>query len=353
MSTILNRQRQLNVVKVVVSRTFRRWAGIIAVAALVLSACSTPGVPDLSQNSPANVPGSASEPTQAAGADQQPTYATTAQVLESVKAAEGLGSLPDSLAAGLVKSDPISLTDPYTCIAVDNPADAEHFGECTYGDPIGQRLMVVYGDSRSDMWVPALEGVAKKNGWRLQVFAKHACPAPDLQFISETNAPNEECNVYHSTAPAAIKALHPDLVIVTSISWWKLADGSVPTPAQWQDGWVTALNKLARPETRLAMIGDLPLWQNNGPRCLAAHIKAVQDCGVPVSDILPGYHAAEQAAASAVGTLYIRAVPWICADRCQPVIADTRVFNDDSHLTQSYVVYLTGALGDALQPVMA
>jgi SGNH domain (fused to AT3 domains) len=350
MTTVRNRHRQF---KVVVSRAFRSSAGIIAVAVLALSACATPGVPDLSEKSSANPPGAADASAQAQpAAAEEPTYATAAQVLESVKAAEGLQSLPDSLAAGLVKTDPISLNDSFHCYAVDNPSDAEHFGECAYGDPDSHKLMVVYGDSRSDMWAPALQGVAKNNGWGLRVFAKHGCPAPDLPFISETNAPNEKCDVYHATAPAAIKALNPDLVIVTSISWWKLADGSVPTPSQWQDGWVAALNKLSQPGTPLAMLGDLPMWLNNGPRCLAAHIKAVQECSVPVSGILPGYQDAEQAAASAAGTLYIRTVPWICADRCEPVVADTRVFNDDSHLTQSYAISLTGALGEALQPVM-
>jgi len=44
---------------------------------------------------------------------------------------------------------------------------------------------------------------------------------------------------------------------------------------------------------------------------------------------------------------------WICADRCEPVIADNRVYNDDTHLTEAYLKYLTGAVTEAVQQLLA
>jgi hypothetical protein len=237
---------------------------------------------------------------------------------------------------------------------VENPADADFFGECTYGDPNGKKVMVAYGDSHSDMWAAPLMRAAAKTGWQLRVFAKHACPAPDMPFRNpNTKTPDEKCDVFHSTAPVAVQALHPDLVIATSISDWLLADTSSPNPTQWQDGWVATLKKLAQPGTRLAMLGDIPVWSEDGPRCLAAHVSAVQECSVPVSEAAPKHLEAEQAAAAAVGALYIPTMPWICADRCEPVIADNRVYNDDTHLTEAYLKYLTGAVTEALQQLLA
>jgi hypothetical protein len=61
----------------------------------------------------------------------------------------------------------------------------------------------------------------------------------------------------------------------------------------------------------------------------------------------------EKAAAATAGAPYVDTVPWACADTCQPVVADTRVFGEGYNFTESYVVYLTGALEEAIKPALA
>jgi hypothetical protein len=337
----------------VTTSTRLRRAGTIAALALVVmasGACGTSTPKNMAETH------SATAPSTVESGDADQTYATTAQVLDAVKAAEGLQSVPASVAAALSTADWATPGKPvFDCHSVDNPTDAEIFGQCAYGDASGKKLMVLYGDSHTDMWSPSLNRLAQKYGWKLRVFGMHACPAPDLQYYNPaTNTSNEKCDEFHSTALAAIQALHPDLVVVSSASAWQLADQSRPTSAQWQDGLVATLNKLAQPGTRLAVIGDMPSWSTDDERCLAAHVDAVQECSAAVSDATSrGNFDAEQAAAGAVGALFISTVPWVCADRCEPVIADTRVFQGVSHLSRSYVLYLTGALGEAMRPALA
>jgi hypothetical protein len=104
----------------------------------------------------------------------------------------------------------------------------------------------------------------------------------------------------------------------------------------------------------MAMIGDFPVWPTNDARCLAGSANAVQLCSAATADVVSTMNLdAERSAAAAAGLLYVPTVPWICAERCEPVIADTRVFASTTHMTQSYAAYLTGALGEALQPVLA
>jgi hypothetical protein len=80
---------------------------------------------------------------------------------------------------------------------------------------------------------------------------------------------------------------------------------------------------------------------------------AVQKCSVPISEGMPsGNLYAERLAASTAGALYIPTTPWVCEDRCEPVIADIRVYQDRFHFTNSYTVYLTGAVADALKPAL-
>jgi hypothetical protein len=338
--------------RVGVSANLRR-AATIAILALVVMASGACGSSPLKNMAETQ---SATTPSPVDGGDAKQSYPTTAQVLDAVKAAQGLQSVPASVVAALSTQDWATPGKPvFDCHAVDNPTDAEIFGQCAYGDSSGQKLMILYGDSHTDMWSPSLNRLAQQFGWKLRVFGMHACPAPDLQYYNPaTGTTNQKCDQFHSTALAAIQALHPNLVVVSSASAWQLADLSRPTSDQWQDGLVASLNKLTQPGTRLAVIGDIPTWSTDDERCLAAHIDAVQECSTEVADATSrGNYGAEQAAASAVGALYIPTVPWVCADRCEPVIADTRVFQGASHLSRSYVLYLTGALGEAMRPALA
>lgn len=326
-----------------------RAAALMAVVAVVLSACST-------SKAPAVPPG--------ASANQGRTVATTAQVLEAVKAAQNIDTLPDSVGYFLTKADWPMAMGHFNCHEVDArevglPADLLHpsiseFGQCAAGAEHGTKLMVTFGDSRAGMWGAALEGIAAKDGYQLRTFHMGDCAPLDLHFFSyEKHTPDQDCSRFRPSAIAAIRKLHPDLVIVTAFSTHVLADGSQPTATQWETGWESTLRELAQPGTRLVMLGDIPDWETDDAHCLAAHVTAVQKCSVPRAEGVPsGNLGAEQAAAAATGALYIPTVPWVCAERCEPVIADTRVYQDRFHFTNSYTVYLTGAVGEALQPAL-
>ncbi len=214
--------------------------------------------------------------------------------------------------------------------------------------------MVIFGDSRADMFSAPLERIAAKKGWKLRIFGFGGCEIEDLEILSDqTNAPNKECDVFRSAAISRIQALHPNLVIATSAGDKKLVDGTVPTAAQLRDAWESTFHKLAQPGTRLATIGPIPSWPNDDARCLAAHERNVQACSIATAEVVTNEYEAPQAAAAAAGATFVGPRPWVCADRCEPVIADIRVYRERYHFSATYAVYLAGALSEALQPAMA
>ena len=335
----------------IVTSALRSSAGMIAAAAVVLSACSTSHPPTAPQG---------------AWGDPGRTVATTAQVLDAVKAAQNINDLPNSVGF-LTKADwwPMA-TGRFDCHQVHpheanlpanivDPSRASEFGQCAAGAEHGTKLMVAFGDSGAGMWGAALEGVAANNGYQLRTFHMANCPPLDLHFFSyEKHMPDDQCYQFRQSAIAAIRNLHPDLVIVASSSIHRLADLSWPTAARWQEGLESTFRELTQPGTRLAMFGDIPEWDKDNAHCLAGHVMGVQKCSVPISEGTPsGNLGAEQAAASAAGALYIPTMPWVCANRCEPVIADIRVYQDRFHFTNSYAKYLTGAVGEALQPALS
>ena len=150
-----------------------------------------------------------------------------------------------------------------------------------------------------------------------------------------------------------IRKLHPQLVVTASHAGHRLANGDWPTTSQWQNAWVSTIQKLAQPDTRVAILGAIPNWDNNDARCLAAHTRDVQACSTELANAVSPYFDAEKAAAAAAGAQYVDTVPWVCAEKCQPVIADNIVYYNPYHFTKEYADYLSGAVADALKPVMS
>jgi hypothetical protein len=326
-------------------RIASQWFAIIAFT-ILMTACSPQGGTNQS---------SGLSPTPGPTRNSQ-KFATTAEVLQAVAAAQNMTTVPDSVATTLSKEDNDPPKGFFDCKEVSpaaNPSNASGFGQCAWGDKNSTRLMVLYGDGHGAMWTAALAGVAAKDGWQLREFSLGGCPVPDLSFWSyETNSPNTACDAFHATALDAIKALHPAFVVATAAWGKRLADNTMPSADQWQQGWASTIGKLVQPGTKVAVLGDIPAWANSDAHCLSAHLDSVQECSAPASTATSHAVAPEQAAASAAGAQYIATTPWVCGDRCEPVIADTRVYTNEYHFTQSYAKYLTGALSEALQPLL-
>jgi hypothetical protein len=65
------------------------------------------------------------------------------------------------------------------------------------------------------------------------------------------------------------------------------------------------------------------------------------------------YNDADREAARKTGSYYIDVLPWFCTSICPAVIGNMVVYGAHDHITNQYAAYLTNALQDALQPIMA
>ncbi len=326
---------------------------LLATAAALVAACSTYSGGDM----PTYQPNTALPGAGASDLSRQ-TYATTAEVLAAVAAAQHIQELPRKalyqLKALAREHGPDGPENCFDKRRVTAPVSNAQFGECAYGDPNGTTQVVLYGDSRAAMWAATLERVAAISGWQVRVFAKNGCPVADLQFLdNERRTPDVDCDTFHRTAVEEIRKMHPQLVVTASNAGHRLADGEMPTPEQWQDGWSSAYRKLSELGTKLATLGAIPTWADNDAQCVAAHIDDVQACSTERQNAVTPYFDAEKAAATAAGAAYLDTVPWVCAEKCQPVIADIVVYYNPFNFTTQYAEYLSGAVAEALRPAMA
>ena len=283
------------------------------------------------------------------------SVASANQVSEALNAAQSITHVPADLTPKLSNQNDIEVLNNGDCSAQYTAPhvgiDALHFGECTYGDPTGTRLLDIFGDAHAGMWLTAIRDAAERTGWQVRIFYLPACPAPDLTFYSvATHSPNDACNRFRTAAIAAIRTTHPAMVVVTSASLQHVTRDLLVTPAQWEAGYSRTLSLLKMPGTQLVVMGDIPYLTRDDPVCLAAHESDVQACATPLSvaetDVLTS---AEQQAATANGAEYINPAPWICSHICEPIVGNIRVYNDQYDLSATYAKSLSGVVQTALE----
>jgi peptidoglycan/LPS O-acetylase OafA/YrhL len=275
---------------------------------------------------------------------------TIAEVIKEVAEAQKITSLPGDITPALTDS-----TDRAWPGAPDGPchklaggAALGRRGSCLFGDSRSHKLMIVYGDSHAGMWESALQAIAVRDHWSLRVFALPSCPPEELTFV-DFGRVNTMCAAFHLAAMAAIRALHPKLLVLTGQT---LGEQSAPgvfyTTSQWKAGLVRTIDALKENGTSIVVLGNIPQWTEDDADCLAAHETSVQECMVPRKQGVPANAAGEVEAARATGVGYINPTPWVCARICVPVAGDIRIFYDKYHFTKTYTMHLSGALQQAL-----
>jgi hypothetical protein len=277
------------------------------------------------------------------------------QLRESLKAAQSITHVPADLTPKLSNLNDIEVLDNGDCPAHSTAPnvgiDALHFGECTYGDPTGARLLDIFGDGLAGTWLTAIRDAAERTGWRVRVFYLPACPAPDLTFYSvDTESPNYACNKFRTAAIAAIRQTHPAMVVVTSSTLQHVTRHLLVTSAQWRAGYSKTLSLLKMSGTQLVVMGDIPYLTKDDPVCLEAHESDVQACATPLSVAETGvWTSAEKQAAKANRARYINPAPWICSKICEPIVGNIRVYNDEYDLSATYAKSLSGVVQTALK----
>jgi len=212
--------------------------------------------------------------------------------------------------------------------------------------------MVIYGDSHAAMWFKALNLMAVIDHWKLVYLGKGDCPANDLPYDNPTGfgAPDSTftpCNEWHRFAIDRIRALRPDLVVITE-EFRGRPDGASYTHQQWTAGLERTIRELGVPAGEVAIVGNIPSLPESGPQCLARNPDRVQACSAPLVHYVAGYNQAEEKAAAAVRASYVDVIPWFCSSTCTAVIGRYEVYYDDYHVSEAYAQYLSAVLGQAL-----
>jgi len=275
---------------------------------------------------------------------------TPAQVAQIVHLAPGIERLPGDLTPSLdrVQDDwggpPTACSPDFSQTSV--PA-------CVFGAVHGSHTLVLYGDSHAQMWFASMDRVATASGWRLVVLGKGACPPVALPVgeppgYGPPGRAFAQCAQWNQFALHRIRALHPDLVVISQDA--ELAPGGIAYPPdQWGAATEDLVRSLPVPATRVVIIGNIPQKAIGGPQCLSVNPTSVQQCSGP-NDVahFVDASAGEQRAAADSGARYIDVTPWFCSTTCTAVIGRYLPYWDCCHVTSAYSVALSQVLAESI-----
>ncbi len=151
--------------------------------------------------------------------------------------------------------------------------------DCVYGDPNGSFTIALVGDSHAAHWFPAVETIAKANGWRLLVFTKASCVFVDLPIYSPIlKRQYTECEAWRPVVVQRLIEARPDLTIVSSDRWLPTEIKRDSDPTRQGEAMARLLNQIPG---AIAILGDTPASRVDVPVCLSQHADDISKCATP------------------------------------------------------------------------
>jgi peptidoglycan/LPS O-acetylase OafA/YrhL len=206
---------------------------------------------------------------------------------------------------------------------------------CQFGDPQGSKRMVVFGDSHSAMWIPALTANANKAQWQFMPVVKEACSYTDYIGIPKRN----QCTDWYAWAKGTIKNLHPDLIVM-----------SVYVLPGWERGVQQIVTELKALGARVLLLSDAPGVNVASVDCLLTKNASQGTC---VWNERPVYRTADKTAQSIAersNIEFVKTSQWFCYQQsCPSIIHSTVAYADVGHITGTYARYLAPDLNPYLK----
>ena len=266
-----------------------------------------------------------------------------------IAAGAALVTVPPGLTPSLAAAA-TDYPDDGNCLAPgDQPSIAYSIGMgCeNRGDLEGAKTVVLFGDSHAQSWYDALNVVAHQRHWKLLVYAKSNCGAPD----GEVTADGGVCDRWREQVFTRMAELSPAMVVMSSLHHGLAPAGVTGNADQaWAAGWLATVQKVKATGAKPVLIEDSPFPRTNVLNCLNASPEAVASCNPKrAAAVNRSRQDAIRRMADANGVQVVETTPWFCTDTvCPAIVGGIPVYRDTNHITATYSAFLGTVLGKEL-----
>ncbi len=224
--------------------------------------------------------------------------------------------------------------------------DTGHFATqvvpCALGNPTGERLAVLLGDSIGVQWSPAVSEVFPSPEWQILVLTKSACAIVDKTWhYNKAGGDYTVCTEWRNMVLDYIDMIAPDVLIIGSSATYNF------TATDWVDGTTRVLQRVAPSVGHVVLIAGTPHLSFDGPSCLEDPwrfsfrlINGDRECEEAMtetrSDVVANY--LRQSASGFVNVGVVELGGLVCPDgRCAAQTPDgVVIFRDEKHITASF-----------------
>ncbi|MDF2573183.1 MAG: acyltransferase [Agromyces sp.] len=227
-------------------------------------------------------------------------------------------------------SPAIYFTDP-PCFAEDSRVRS-----CDFGTRDSTVRVALVGDSHAAQWQPALQRIAEKHDWDLDLYLKTNCA-----FTSaERGAAYDSCAEWSEELQGILAGEEPYDLVLTSFFAENLGlevDAGILSKEEAVAGFARAWQPLIERGAIVVAIADTPHMRPETTVCVATAKESFDACSVPRSEAFAREDLQAVAAATTAGAVRLDLSHRICTTTvCDAVVGGVALYTDPFHLTETY-----------------
>lgn len=224
--------------------------------------------------------------------------------------------------------------------------------DCIFGDPQGTITVALFGDSHAAQWFPALDTIARDNGWRLLSLTQGGCPFIDVITYNATDDIDlTYCRPWRESVHEYLRT--QDVSVVFLSQYYRLraaSDRRAIAKSEYERLLPETLSLFRTDGIEPIVIADTPYFEREVPGCLAENRSRVDRCAPgDASAELQEVEAAIRRIVDDLDVGFVEPRRWLCIDGyCPPIIGNLLVYRDQSHLSETFVQWLTPVVADVV-----
>jgi peptidoglycan/LPS O-acetylase OafA/YrhL len=216
--------------------------------------------------------------------------------------------------------------------------------KCLYGNPTGDRTLILFGDSHAMQYFPAVEELAEIHGWRLIVLTKAECPPEEVEVKSMVeDREYSQCDEWREETLKRIEQGNEHMTVVMSgdTEYTPYGPGGEELSGDeaaeaMEAGYLRTLRRIEAAGPHTVVIRDNPSSIEDVPSCVSEDIQHLGRCAFPRRKEWDREYDVRAAKASPE-THLVDFIGDICpGEVCRAVIGNALVYRDKDHLTATF-----------------
>jgi hypothetical protein len=214
-----------------------------------------------------------------------------------------------------------------------------HQPTCTFGPSNAKHTAVILGDSYALAIYPMVIEALGLKEWRVVGLNRRECMVAEVTPWPWTGStPDTKCVDHRQWVNTYIANTEPDLVILSDQPFHPISDGDAKAEKNhdqlWEAGLNTALGNLTALSNKIVYFG-VPSTAKGLVDCVQAGGVLGKNCTAQ-SAWFDRYISVQEEVSLNFSVPFINPNDWLCyTGECPPIIDNTPVFWDGSHLTQN------------------